>query len=105
MHVTVLRGQQRDRVPNSNWPRNSNPSNTAFSASCPCGPANKTGVTVRYVYPESPAAAAGIAAGDAIVSLQGEPITSRIELSQSSARWSRRRRSRSKSAGPATCGS
>ena len=37
-------------------------------------------MTVRYVYPNSPAAAAGIAAGDVLVSLEGEPIRSRAEL-------------------------
>jgi serine protease Do len=40
------------------------------------------GVPVRYVYPDSPAAKAQIAAGDVIVSLQGEPIDNRIELMQ-----------------------
>lgn len=37
-------------------------------------------VVVRYVYPESAAAKAGIVAGDKIVSLQGEPIDNRAEL-------------------------
>lgn len=41
-----------------------------------------SGVTVRYVYPESPAAAAGIEAGDVLVSLGGEPVQNRIELWQ-----------------------
>jgi serine protease Do len=40
------------------------------------------GVTVRYVVPESPAAKAGIAAGDLLVSLQGEPIQNRLDLVQ-----------------------
>ena len=40
------------------------------------------GVAVRYVYPDSPAAAAGIAAGDVLVSLAGEPVRDRIELGQ-----------------------
>lgn len=38
------------------------------------------GVPVRYVYPNSPAAGAGIEPGDVIVSLAGEPITDRDEL-------------------------
>jgi len=35
----------------------------------------KQGVTVRYVYPNGPAAAAGIQPGDVVVSLSGKPIT------------------------------
>ncbi|MBN1393622.1 MAG: PDZ domain-containing protein [Pirellulales bacterium] len=38
------------------------------------------GVAVRYVYPESPAAAAGIEPGDTIHSLDGEPIADRDKL-------------------------
>jgi len=38
------------------------------------------GVTVRYVYPESPAARAGIEPGDVLRSLAGEPIKDRHEL-------------------------
>ncbi len=38
------------------------------------------GVTVRYVYPDSPAAKAGIEAGDVLVSLGGKPIEDRDEL-------------------------
>jgi serine protease Do len=38
------------------------------------------GVTVRYVYPDSPAAKADIAPGDTIRSLQGQPVASRGEL-------------------------
>jgi len=42
--------------------------------------ADQTGVTVRYVYPEGPAAKAGIEAGDVLVSLNGEEIKGRNEL-------------------------
>jgi len=38
------------------------------------------GVTVRYVYPESPAAAAGITPGDVLVSLSGNPLAGRDKL-------------------------
>ena len=38
------------------------------------------GVTVRYVYPKGPAATAGIAAGDTLLSLDGKPIRGRIEM-------------------------
>lgn len=47
----------------------------------PGGTAGVTaGVTVRWVYPQGPAAAAGIEPGDVIVSLAGEPIKDRREL-------------------------
>jgi len=35
----------------------------------------KQGVTVRYLYPNGPAAAAGIQPGDVLVSLSGKPVT------------------------------
>lgn len=38
------------------------------------------GVSVRHVYPESPAAKAGIAVGDVITAFQGEPVSGRDEL-------------------------
>ena len=38
--------------------------------------------TVRYVYPEGPAAEAGIVPGDVLVSLEGEPIPNRGDLWQ-----------------------
>ncbi|MCE5267816.1 MAG: PDZ domain-containing protein [Planctomycetaceae bacterium] len=40
------------------------------------------GVAVRYVYPKSPAAAAGIVADDILTSLGGEPVRERGELIQ-----------------------
>jgi serine protease Do len=40
----------------------------------------KNGIVVRYVYPGSPAAKAGIAQGDAIVSVAGESAPDRFEL-------------------------
>ena len=43
-------------------------------------PGNRPGVAVRYVYPQGPAAAAGIEPGDLIVSLAGEPIKDRDQL-------------------------
>ena len=82
LRFAVLRGNATRRSAKWSWWRNSNTSSTAFSAFCRCAPATKGGVTVRYVYPESPAAAAGIAAGDVLVSFQGEPIQNRIELWQ-----------------------
>ena len=41
---------------------------------------DQAGVTVRYVYPESPAAKAGIQPGNVLVSLEGEAIRGRKEL-------------------------
>lgn len=40
----------------------------------------KDGVTVRYVYPDSPAAKAGVQAGDRIASLAGRPVNEREDL-------------------------
>ena len=51
-----------------------------FLGILPMRTADEKGVTVRYVYPKSPAAAAGIAAGDTLVSLDGKPIRGRLEL-------------------------
>jgi serine protease Do len=52
----------------------------AFLGVLPMRTAAEDGVAVRYVYPNSPAAAAGIAAGDVLVSLAGQPVQGRIEL-------------------------
>lgn len=41
---------------------------------------DRSGVAVRYIYPKSPAAAAGIKLGDVLVSLGGEPIKNRFDL-------------------------
>jgi len=80
MHVTVMRGQQRVEC-QLELAAKLPPFQHGFLGILPMRTDGQDGVTVRYVYAESPAAAAGIAAGDTIVSLQGEPITSRIELS------------------------
>ncbi|MHC4177903.1 MAG: PDZ domain-containing protein, partial [Planctomycetota bacterium] len=45
-------------------------------------PGQLTGVAVRYVYPEGPAAGADIEPGDVLVSLAGRPIQGRDELLQ-----------------------
>ncbi|OHB71268.1 MAG: hypothetical protein A2V70_08985 [Planctomycetes bacterium RBG_13_63_9] len=41
---------------------------------------DQPGVAVRYVYPDSPAAAAGVEPGDRLVALSGRPIRDRDEL-------------------------
>lgn len=43
------------------------------------------GILVRFVYPESPAAKAGVLAGDKIVSLAGKPVKDRYELVEAAA--------------------
>jgi serine protease Do len=43
-------------------------------------PGDTSGVTVRYVYPDNPAAGAGIEPGDVLISLAGEPIQDRDGL-------------------------
>jgi serine protease Do len=53
-----------------------------FLGILPMRSGKEAGVAVRYVYPKSPAAAAGIAPGDLLVSLAGEPIRGRLELWQ-----------------------
>jgi serine protease Do len=51
-----------------------------FLGILPMRAAEQVGMTVRYVYPDSPAAKAGIAAGDAILSAGGQPAGNRLEL-------------------------
>ncbi|NQU23174.1 MAG: PDZ domain-containing protein, partial [Candidatus Nealsonbacteria bacterium] len=46
------------------------------------GTDEKPGVTVRYVYPEGPAAAAGVQPGDVLISVAGNSIADRDELAQ-----------------------
>ena len=79
MQVTVLRGKQRSQC-EVELAAKLEPYQHGFLGILPKRSAESDGVTVRYVYPESPAATAGIVVGDTIVSLQGEPIESRIEL-------------------------
>ncbi len=79
MRVTVLRGKERIER-EIELAAKLEPFQHGFLGILPLRSAVRNGAGVRYVYPESPAAAAGIAAGDTIVSLQGEPIENRIEL-------------------------
>ena len=41
---------------------------------------DRKGATVRYVYPNSPTSAAGIAVGDVVASLDGRPVKDRFDL-------------------------
>jgi len=50
-------------------------------------PADPAGVTVRYVYPESPAAKAGLLVGDVIVSVDGQAVANREALIERANAW------------------
>ncbi len=80
MRVAVLRGRQRIETQFQLAAR-LEPFQPGFLGILPMRDEAAGGVTVRYVYAESPAAVAGIAAGDVIVSLHGEPIENHVELS------------------------
>lgn len=79
MRVTVLRGKERIHA-DVKLAAKLDPFQHGFLGILPMRTGAKDGVRVRYVYPDSPAAAAGIVADDIIVSLQGEPIENRSEL-------------------------
>jgi serine protease Do len=79
MRLTLLRGN--DRLQREvELVAKLEPFQHAFLGVLSMRTAEEGGVTVRYVYPNSPAAAAGIAAGDVLVSLDGQPVQGRIEL-------------------------
>ncbi len=79
IRMTVLRGKERISR-DIKLAAKLEPFQHGFLGILPMRAAEEEGVRVRYVYPKSPAAAAGIAAGDVLVSLAGEPIEDRIEL-------------------------
>jgi serine protease Do len=79
IRVTVLRG--KDRISRDiKLTAKLEPFQHGFLGILPVRGPEEEGVRVRYVYPKSPAAAAGIVAGDVLVSLAGEPIEGRLEL-------------------------
>jgi serine protease Do len=79
MRLTVLRGKERlERE--IELAEKLEPFQHGFLGILPMRAAEEKGVTVRYVYPKSPAATAGIAAGDTLVSLDGKPIKGRLDL-------------------------
>ncbi len=51
-----------------------------FLGVLPMRDGGQSGVKIRYVYPHSPAAKAGIIAGDVILSLDGKPINKREDI-------------------------
>jgi serine protease Do len=79
MRLTVLRGKDRVEC-EIELVAKLEPFRHGFLGILPMRMAEDVGVTVRYVYPKSPAAEAGIAAGDVVVSLGGKPVQSRVEL-------------------------
>jgi serine protease Do len=79
IRVTALRGKQRIER-EVKLAAKIEPFQQGFLGILPMRSAEEKGVTVRYVYSKSPAAAAGIAAGDVLVSLGGEPIENREKL-------------------------
>jgi len=79
MRFTVLRSKERlDRV--IELAEKLDPFQHGFLGILPMRMAEEKGVTVRYVYPKSPASTAGIVAGDTLVSLDGKAIRGRLEL-------------------------
>ena len=79
IRITVLRGKQRISR-DIKLVAKLEPFQHGFLGILPLRGPDEEGVRVRYVYPQSPAAAAGIVAGDLLVSLAGEPIEGRIAL-------------------------
>jgi serine protease Do len=79
LRVTLMRDKQRVQC-EITLAAKLEPFQHGFLGILPTRSAAKTGVVVRYVYPNSPAAKAGIAAGDVLGSLDGEPIGSPAEL-------------------------
>lgn len=75
LRLAVLRGQQRLEL-SVELAARLEPYETPFLGLLPDrSPTDRPGVTVRYVYPGSPAAKAEIAVGDRLVSLAGQPVT------------------------------
>jgi serine protease Do len=80
--ITVTRGEQRIQA-DVELVAKLEPYHHPFLGVLPLRAASdKPGVVVRYVYPQSPAAAAKIAPGDVILSLAGKPVKNRDELFQ-----------------------
>jgi serine protease Do len=79
MRLTVLRGKERFER-EMTLVEKLEPFQHGFLGILPMRGAKENGVTVRYVYPKSPAATAGIAIGDTLVALNGKPVLGRIEM-------------------------
>jgi len=78
--LKIKRGDKElsfDKVVLTGQPANHNP---AFLGILPVRDDNENGVQVRYVFPESPAARAGIVAGDRILRVDNVPLKDRESL-------------------------
>ena len=65
-----------------NWPKRSSPTSFPSSACWPCVlpmTLKATRLTLRYVYPDSPAAGAGLKSGDRITTFNGKPVKTYAE--------------------------
>jgi serine protease Do len=79
LRLAVMRGKERiereltlsDKIP---------PYQQPFLGVLPMRDGSAEGVEIRYVFPDSPAANAGIVAGDVILSLDGKPVKDREQL-------------------------
>ena len=71
VHIVVLRGEKRIEA-DLELVAKLEPFQHGFLGILPMRNGDEAGVTVRYVYPDSPAAEAKIEAGDVIVSAAGE---------------------------------
>ena len=79
IRVTVLRGHERI-TREIDLAAKLDPFQQGFLGILPMRTPKQKGVMVRYVYPKSPAALAGIAVGDLLVSLDGKPLRDRLDL-------------------------
>ncbi len=79
--ITVLRGKKRI-TSELVLAAKLEPFQHGFFGILPMRSGKEEGIAIRYVYPDSPAAAAGVAAGDVLVSLAGEPVHGRLDLWQ-----------------------
>ncbi len=79
LHLVVLRGDERLEFDVELVAR-LEPYEHPFLGILPRRDDRQGEVTVRYVYPKSPAAAAGIQPGDVLLSLSGEPVGDRHAL-------------------------
>jgi len=79
VHLVVRRGEERLER-DVELIAKLEPYRHPFLGLLPLRGTTEAGVVVRYVYPDGPAAAAGIAPGDVVLSLDGAAVVNRAEL-------------------------